>query len=353
VTGDLAAVPTLWSHVASIVDAGCSAVGVQLWAAVRGEVVLDDALGECATGPMSVDAMHSGYCLGKPLLSLAALALVDDGLVDLDAPLRAVDLDVSLRDVLDHHAGLDAPSAMDVRMAPRREQDELLAAGIGRAVRLPAYSEIAGGVVIERLVEAVTGEAAVDYVTTRVLAPLGLDGDVALCGGAARAAVHTGRVSVPIGGLPVTRTPMTSTLLDVHLDNIRPAFDVLWATRSAGRLMDAVGRTLAGEPIDGFVSPSVLIDACIPRRPAFDDRWTKRRMRFAGGFWVDLPGTGVARRPSERAVAAVAGVVNAFAVTDPEACVTVAVYLNGAALDAELAAIERRILCDAAFEDLA
>ncbi|MCC7262650.1 MAG: beta-lactamase family protein, partial [Candidatus Latescibacteria bacterium] len=64
--------------------------GVQVYVSLRGQVVLDTALGEARPGiPLTPDSLLAWLSATKPLVALAVARYWEQGLVDLQAPVAA------------------------------------------------------------------------------------------------------------------------------------------------------------------------------------------------------------------------------------------------------------------------
>jgi CubicO group peptidase (beta-lactamase class C family) len=177
--------PRIRDALDAIVTDAVVAIGGQLAVARDGRVVLSTCAGRTLGRPMEAHHLHKAYCATKPSMALVVGRLIDEGVLGLDG---AVDLDggasAPLRNVLNHSAGLARPHLIEWRIA--RDEDLVR---LRRAVPdgdPMAYSEVAAGLALERLVEAATGLRAVDAVEREVLAPLGLLDDVIVDAGRAQ-----------------------------------------------------------------------------------------------------------------------------------------------------------------------
>lgn len=181
--------------------------GALAWVERQGKVLARPVSGRLhgddgATTPMAPDAVFRIASLSKPLVSLLALMLVEQGLVELDTPVgevlpelaglsmadgRAPGRALSLRDCLRHTVGL--PYAPDIRdPAARQRADDLglnrsvllsraeflaalaalpLAAGPGTRFQYGYGTDLAG-----LMAERITGRSLADALQQRVLGPL-------------------------------------------------------------------------------------------------------------------------------------------------------------------------------------
>jgi CubicO group peptidase (beta-lactamase class C family) len=138
---------------AVVVDAG--GLVAERYAGVR------ERRGEEPVGPGTLFALAS---LTKPLVAAACMVALEEGLIDLDAPVRD---GFTLRHLLSHCAGL--PEA-----GLRWQEPPEFAPGTQRW-----YSN-AGYVQAAKLLEAASGMTAADYLREAVLAPLGMDASLGL-----------------------------------------------------------------------------------------------------------------------------------------------------------------------------
>lgn len=180
--------------------------GAVLLVARQGKVVFTQSVGslDVAAGkPMTEDAIFRIYSMTKPVTVAAALALVDDGKLSLDAPvatylpelggLRVAGADapstraMTVRDLMRHTAGLDYG-----HVAPNSERARLLREAYGRSPRdmnntefvkmlsqLPLAAEPGtvwnygnGLEVLGRVVEVVSGKTLGAFMAERLFAPL-------------------------------------------------------------------------------------------------------------------------------------------------------------------------------------
>lgn len=170
----------------------------------------DGATTTCVSGhadlrrrhPMRADAIFRIYSMSKPLASVAALTLVEDGRLSLDAPvaallpelatlqvlgadgrLRAPARPVTLRHLLTHTAGfaVDGPAlAAREAAAPQRAAD--LAGFVQRLAQAPLAADPgtvfaydgAATEVLSRLVEVASGQDFDRVLRTRLFVPLGM-----------------------------------------------------------------------------------------------------------------------------------------------------------------------------------
>jgi CubicO group peptidase (beta-lactamase class C family) len=167
-----------------------------VWA--RGWGIADEETGAAVTE----NTLFQAASISKPVAALAALGLVEDGLLSLDGPVNGVltswrvpdneftaDSAVTLRGVLTHSAGLtvwgfpgyrkDEPFSADREVATNADVLD----GLGntdevRVYKVPGTSwQYSGGgyTVMEQMVEDVTGRPFDEVLRSRVLVPAGME----------------------------------------------------------------------------------------------------------------------------------------------------------------------------------
>lgn len=326
-----------------VVDEGIFAAGGQAAVFVHGRLAIDVAVGETANGrPLRSDDLHNVYCLVKPLPYLLLAHVLEGAGVGPDDQLEgAVSLPrwcpggLTLRILASHQANLVEPSAMLWRMTPKARRAELLeqsaidrtTSGTGAASGVVGYSELVGGLLCEAVIELLKGCPAGPYCSEELLEPLGLSDDVVVDAASALAAGE--RVQAPVSGLPVSRLPMLSEILPIHLGEIRLALGALATMRGAAGLMAAVGQVMAGVSQPGLPSPSLLRDLLHDDRPLVFDPVLQRPAKWAGGLMTDLNQQYISQIAGAGAVGHAGGLANSVALYDPARDASVAVYLNG------------------------
>ncbi|UNS95244.1 beta-lactamase family protein [Streptomyces tubbatahanensis] len=231
-----------------------------------------------ATGaPVLPDTLFAAGSVTKVFTASLAMALVDDGLLELDAPVRAYLPEfkpvhseraaaITVRMLLNHSSGLPGDYMPDLASG-----DDVLERLMGELATLPvtgvpgerwSYSNMGMGT-LGRLIEVITGESYNTALDTRVLRPLGLN--------ATADAEELLLRSVAVGHTvdPTTGNVSPVSRLRAWPEN-GPAGSRLWLDVDA--LID-FGRThIDGTTPDGrrFLSPWALHEM---REPQFDDFW--------------------------------------------------------------------------------
>lgn len=165
-------------------------LGASLYVNVRGRPVVDMCAGfldETKEQPWAENTKTAVFSTSKCITNLAALVLVDRGLLDLDAkvskywPEFAVNgkEDIELRHILSHSSGL---SGWNETMTMERIYDlegsaKLLAeqAPWWEPGSASGYHAITQGTLIEKLVREVTGNSLRDFIENELASPLGAD----------------------------------------------------------------------------------------------------------------------------------------------------------------------------------
>ena len=333
----------------AILERTAAGTGLQLFVARHGEVLVDRALGfTLGAEPMTSDHLHNGFCVGKPLLGVAAALLIEQGCVDLGT--RVADVigaqpwvpdGVTVGQVLSHDAGLLRPFGFEWRLCPpgtRAEFLESISNEIG-----PAYSEVGAGLIIEGLIEATTNEAATAFIERTILRPLGLADDIVIDAALAQSPAVRARVRVPIGGLPERRIPLLSERVGHQLAEIRPAFGCLVTMSGVGRLASALERVANGHDVAGLASPATTTRLLAARRGRHRDRSMRRECDFAAMTQVGLDAHRISDSASTRAFGHVAGIANCIMLADPATGIALAAYLNGSTLGDPLRAEATRL----------
>ena len=172
----------------------------------RGDVRLVDARGDAMAEGGIANGSRIAYPLAsvtKLLTATAVMRLVEDGLIDLDAPVEAYLPDyagrpfasVTIAQLLSHTGGVPSLLNADQGLGDEPLDFEALArptdtnALIGQFSAAPllfepgaryGYSN-SGYILLGRIIEVVTGEAYYDALDALVLAPAGVSGEFCLC----------------------------------------------------------------------------------------------------------------------------------------------------------------------------
>ena len=169
--------------------------GALAWA--RGWGTADTETG----APVSPETLFQAASISKPVAALAAMSLVEDGVLELDGPANAhlttwripeneftADSAVTLRGLLSHTAGLTVWGFPGYRKDEPFAEGKPLATNVDvldgkgntdsvRVFRTPGVARLYSGggyTVLEQMVEDVTGRAFADEMRERVLEPAGM-----------------------------------------------------------------------------------------------------------------------------------------------------------------------------------
>jgi CubicO group peptidase (beta-lactamase class C family) len=228
----------------------------------------------------------------KSFTALAVLQLVEEGRIDLDAPLERYVTGfhlagedqprVTIRHLLSHTSGVgtwtgwrdfadpDDDFAAMVREAGPRTT---LVAPPGERFEYANANYVALGAVIE----AVTGQRMEDYLTERVFAPLGLDDTSA----------------TDDGGLAAGYTSWFGLTVPREVDYPRVLLPTGGITSSATDMLSYL-QALSPEDEDGAIVPSGVVDAMHTRSVLLDRPKAGRDLAMSGyglGWFVEEDGT--------------------------------------------------------------
>jgi CubicO group peptidase (beta-lactamase class C family) len=344
------------------IDEGDFTRGVQAVVEVGGRRVLDVALGDAGTGAtMTSDHVLRVYCTGKPILALAVAQLVDDGLLDLDAPLahqlpdcRPLEGGVTLRHVLTHTGGLHQPSGVAMEMIPpaRRRQliEQTRRAGPFRIGVDAAYSEYAGWQVMGWVVEQVSGEALRAHLRRRVLDPMGLTNTWIGMTPDDYVAVLP-RLGVNHEMRQGSSLPMLFERTERVCTETNPSHGCYASAGDLARFYSGVLAGLDGCGVEELPSPPTLELFTSVARPPVPDAVLERVCSYGLGFMTPLREHAFGEQCSDRAFGHSGNIGSSFAFADPEHALTVGIVFNGL-VGHEAAFLRRRALVGAVYADL-
>lgn len=350
--------PRTAARVDAVIADRSTGLGLQLYVEHRGHVLADVAAGDTIGGPLERSHLHNVYCATKPLLPLAIAQLVEQGELDLDRPVSSIlgpghpvapGWAVTTSQVLCHAAGLARPSAMMWRMRPPQHRMQLLDFAGGAPAA--EYSELVGWLILEALVERLSGVDASTFLARRVIEPLGLE-DGLILDAEARLSALLPRVRVPFGGLPDEAIPLLSERIPNQVVDLRPAFGGLATMSALGALYTELGRAYRGETRPGLPSGTTLRAMLARRRGWMHDPILDRDVDFGGGFMVDIGRGRFDDGAARHAFGHTAGMSNTVAFHDPDVGLSMSLYINGVILQQDAATDERRRMVAAVYRDL-
>ena len=161
----------------------------------RGRVVLDRTVGHLhhdvglpPSGPVvTPDTLFNMFSASKIITAALVLALCEDGALDLDTPAahwlppfgRHGKEHITIKHLLQHTAGIpNMPAGPDFAQMVRTGRIELDALWEMKPTAPPgtdvAYHPISSWIILERVIEAATGEDLRDVLSRRLLQPMGL-----------------------------------------------------------------------------------------------------------------------------------------------------------------------------------
>jgi len=216
----------------------------------HGELVVDVWQGQATESkPWSQDTVSVVFSCTKGIISLLVARLVEQGLIDLEAPVskywpefaQGGKQDIKVKTLLQHRAGLSAPRR-DISYAELLDGHSVVEA---LAAQEPlwkpdsnyGYHALTFGHLVSKLIHSVTGLSANDFLQKHVTGPLGAEMWI---------------------GLPESVLPRVATLVsDGNFKSLNPevASDQYWVEKAM-----TFGRALPNEPTGahGFNDPQTL-----------------------------------------------------------------------------------------------
>jgi CubicO group peptidase (beta-lactamase class C family) len=358
------AFPATRAYVEREIEDGLFSRGAQLHVMVGGETVLDYAFGSAGLGnDITTDTLFRVYCSIKPVATLAVALLVDDGALDLDAPLNdplpgfqvLQRGDVTLRHVLTHTAGLQYPSAVTMELMPTDERRPFLERFRGepgwRVGVDAAYSEYFGWHLLGFLIEEVTREPLRDHLRDRVLDPLGLrDTWVGMTAAEYTANIERLGVNYDLHG-GWQAYPMLIERTERFCCETNCAYGGYTTARELARLYSALLAQLQHSSVPALPSAETIARFCSNARPRGYDTILQRECDFGLGFMTNLVDHRFGTECSPESFGHSGNVGSSFAFADPQSQLAVGVIFNGI-VDQDSAFLRRPALVHAIYTDL-
>ena len=189
-----------------------------------------------------------------------------------------------------------------------------------------------------------SGQPSSLYCNEELLEPLGLAGEILIDPELAMAA--RSRIRVPVIGLPVDPLPMLTEFLPSRIREARLAMGAYATMGGVARLLEAVGKVMAGSAQPGLPSPALLRNLLDDGRPLRHDPVLNRPTKWAAGLMTDIDLQGISKAVGPGTVGHTAGLANSFALHAPNRRASLAVYLNGVGVEDDDHILPRRKLLD-------
>jgi CubicO group peptidase (beta-lactamase class C family) len=351
------------------VEDGIFSPGAQLAVELRGERVLDVAVGETGTGvEVTPEHVFRVYCSIKPVTAVAIQRLVENGVLSLDEPLaarlpdlRVLDDGVTLRHVMTHTAALHRPMAIEMELVAADRRREVIAKlkrpGGWRLGVDAAYSEYVGWQILGWLIEQATGDDLRAHLRDVVLDPMGLSSTwVGMTRDEYRAVL--GRLGINVD-MRTKTLPMLFERSERVCTETNPSHGGYTNARDLARFysglldrLDALPTVAPGDVDDDARDDDVSLRAFTSiARPRAYDEVLQRECTYGLGFMTRLDEHAFGERCSEAAFGHSGNVGTSFAFADPERSLSVAVVFNGL-VGHEAAFLRRRALVNTLYEDL-
>lgn len=349
------------------VEDGIFSPGAQMAVELRGERVLDVAVGETGTGvEMTPEHVFRVYCSIKPVTAVAIQRLVESGVLSLDEPLearlpdlRVLEGGVTLRHVMTHTAALHRPMAVEMELVAADRRREVIA-----SLKRPpgwrlgvdaAYSEYVGWQILGWLIEEATGDDLRAHLRDVVLDPMGLSSTwIGMTRDEYRDVVSRLGINVDMR----TKTlPMLFERSERVCTETNPSHGGYTNARDLARfysgLLDRLGVLPADDDeLDADAPDDVSLRAFTSiARPRVYDEVLQRECTYGLGFMTRLDEHAFGERCSDSAFGHSGNVGTSFAFADPERSLTVAVVFNGL-VGHEAAFLRRRALVNTLYQDL-
>lgn len=352
------------------VEDGVFSPGAQMAVELRGERVLDLAVGETGTGTtMTPEHVFRVYCSIKPVTAVAIQQLVEQRALALDEPLearlpdlRVLQGGVTLRHVMTHTAALHRPMAVEMELTPADRRRAVIA-----TLKRPpgwrlgvdaAYSEYVGWQVLGWVIEQATGDELRAHLREHVLDPMGLSSTwVGMTRDEYRAVLDRLGVNVEMR----TKTlPMLFERSERVCTETNPSHGGYTNARDLARFYSGLLERLAAlappDPDDAEDPDEPADDVSLRAftsvvRPAVYDAVLQRECTYGLGFMTRLREHAFGERCSETAFGHSGNVGTSFAFADPERSLSVGVVFNGL-VGHEAAFLRRRALVNTLYEDL-
>jgi CubicO group peptidase (beta-lactamase class C family) len=343
-------------------EAGLWMKGAQVCVMIGGEA-RHVAVGDTGTGDdVTEDTVFKVYCAIKPITAVAIAKLVDEGVVDLDEPLRhrlpeyrSLQIhDISIRHLLAHTAGLHAVSTVDLEVRPEAQRQALLERTqppAGWRVGIDAgYGEFFGWHLLGRALETVSGQPLREHLRDSVLDPLGLDSTwIGMTPKEYDANYERLGVSWRLRGH--VSSPMLLELSERWCCEVNCASGGYTRAADLARFYSALATQLRGGGETTLPSRPTLATFCSSARARGYDVVLRRECEYGLGFMVELSEHFYGDACSSAAVGHSGLAGSSFAFADPAHDLGAAVILNGI-IEGEASLLRREALVQTLYDDL-
>jgi CubicO group peptidase (beta-lactamase class C family) len=235
---------------------------------------------------------------------------------------------VRLDHMLSHRAGLHTLRSVESAAAPPALRRLMAYSAAPPDAWDPdrhgAYSEWLAWFLLREVIEAVTGERFEVVLTTRLLRPIGIDGEVLI---GARLHGRESDIGVNVDLRGISPMPLLMERATWFTDAADPSLNGYATMRGLAGFYQWVLDTLRGDP--SLVEPEVLRDACRPHRASVHDQVLGWATTWGLGFMTDLGDSGFGPLVGARAVGHTGQVGTSTAFADPDHDLAVAVLYNG------------------------
>ncbi|MCZ6730209.1 MAG: serine hydrolase [SAR324 cluster bacterium] len=314
--------------------------GAQAYLSRHGTALLEYACGEARPGaPLTPDSLTAWFSACKPLTAMAIAMLYDQGLLDLDDPVRRFipafgngKEACTIRHVLTHQGGF----ANAVTAPQGRGAEEIIAEICAYPAEYPpggkaGYHPTGGWYVLGEIVRVIDGRGIGQYVAEQLFAPLGMHGSQMGIPAERQRELNSRLALVAVGVSerePFASQAMVDTFNSpAEIAQVNPSGGIRGPARDLGRFYEFL---LAGGRWEG----RQLIDARTVALFTACHRWdlpdlTLMQAPLPWGLGFGLYGNADVHRTVSRRMFGHSGMVSSVALGDPELGLACAVITTG------------------------
>jgi CubicO group peptidase (beta-lactamase class C family) len=338
------ALPRTTAYVLGEIEAGVLMTGAQVCVVDPRGDVHNVAAGYAATD-VDASTIFRIWCASKPFTAIAAAKLVENGLLDLDAPLAgllpevrslessATPRAITLRQLLNHTAGLHVVTAPQMELLPSSERTAVMTQRNWvpdgwRAGQDCAYSEVLSWALLGMLVERATGEPLREHLRASVLDALGLERTWI---GMSHRDYESNAPTIGINYdfRQLKAYPVLFERSERLCCETNCSYGGYTTATDLARFYATLLTCLRGEPSAVLPSPATLRQFCTTDRRAAWDHTFERECAFGLGFMTELSGHHFGPQVSPDAFGHSGWAGSSFAFADPQAGLVAAVITNG------------------------